>query len=490
MKPQAHIIGAGPAGLTAARELADAGWRPIVLEMSDYVGGISRTESYKGFRFDIGGHRFYTKVAEVEQIWRDVLGEHFVRRPRMSRIYYGGKFYHYPIAFFNTLGNLGIWESGLSFLSYIKARIWPRSPEETFEDWVINRFGRRLFDKFFRTYTEKVWGLSVSEIRADWAAQRIKDLSFRTAVTNALFGARKGDEIKTLINQFDYPRLGPGMMWEYFQEDVEQRGGEVRMNTKVTAIRHDDGRVHHIDVTNAQGRTEVCEVDHLISSMPLRQLVQQLDPPAPDHVMQAAGNLKYRDFIMVCLMVNQVDVFPDNWIYIHSSDVRVGRIQNFKNWSIEMVPDASQSSLGMEYFCNQGDDLWQMQDSDLIALATEELYSLGLLSNATVYDGMVIRQPKAYPVYDAHYLENLQVIREYLDTMENLQTVGRNGMHRYNNQDHSMLTGLLAARNLLGENHDLWVVNTERSYYETFQVDGSTEHDPQTQYARLAPSDP
>ena len=468
------IIGGGPAGLTAAYELTKAGKRAVVLEQGTRVGGISRTEEYKGYRFDIGGHRFYTKVTEVEDLWYEVMGDDFQVRPRLSRIRYDGKFFSYPLDFMDTFKKLGAYESFLSFVSYLRSNMFPHHPEETFEHWVTNRFGRRIFDKFFRSYTEKVWGIPVSEIRADWAAQRIKDLSFKTAVVNAI-RRPQGTEIKSLINQFDYPPLGPGMMWERFAERVEQGGGEVQMQKRATELRREGNRVTHVSVTDINRNKETVEVDEVISSMPLHKLIQSITPAPPQAVLDAADRLKYRDFMVVCLIIDQTELFPDNWIYIHEPEVKVGRIQNFKNWSMDMVADPSMTSLGMEYFCNEGDEFWNKDDDDLIAIATKEVGKLGLADSSKVIDGCVIRQLKAYPVYDHEYQINIDILQDYLSGIENLQTVGRNGLHRYNNQDHSMLTAMLAARNLLGEKHDVWAVNTERSYSESFVVDENEE---------------
>ncbi|MBD1886996.1 FAD-dependent oxidoreductase [Microcoleus vaginatus] len=465
------IVGAGPAGLTAAYELVKQGIIPVVLEKGDKVGGIARTETYKGYRFDIGGHRFYTKVEAVQQLWQEVLGNEFIKVPRLSRIFYRGKFFNYPISAFNTLFNLGIIESALIILSYLKVRIWPLTEEKTFEQWVINRFGERLYKTFFKTYTEKVWGIPCSEIQADWAAQRIKGLSLTTAIINALFGS---NDTKTLIKEFDYPALGPGMMWEKFAEAVENKDGKVYLDTKVISFEREGNKIKSI-TAEQNGELVQYSADNFITSMPISALVARMKPQPPEEVLHAARSLKYRDFLIVSLIVNRKDLFPDNWIYIHSPEVKVGRIQNFKNWSAALVPDASKSCLGMEYFCSVGDEVWEMSDAQLIELATRELVGLGLATTAEVEDGVVIRQPKAYPVYDGEYRGHLQVLEGFVKGIENLQTIGRNGMHRYNNQDHSMLTGMLAVRNILGEKHDLWDVNTERSYYEDFSVDRSKE---------------
>ncbi|WP_404788848.1 FAD-dependent oxidoreductase [Altericista sp. CCNU0014] len=463
------IIGAGPAGLTAGYELLKQGKKVTIVEQSDRVGGISRTETYKGYRFDIGGHRFFTKVEEVQQFWKEILGNEFIKVPRLSRIYYEGKLYDYPLSITNTLSNLGLWRSFLILLSYLQAKLRSKlgliPDPETFEDWVINCFGDRLYRTFFKVYTEKVWGISCDQIRADWAAQRIQGMSLKRAVINAIWGSQNA---KSLIKEFDYPTFGPGMMWERCQEKIEQQQGSVQLHTTVQRVERQGSRVKSVTVHRGDGE-ETISADHFISSIPVTALLRQLDPPAPPEVLEAARGLKYRDFLIVALVVNQEQLFPDNWIYIHSPEFKVGRIQNFKNWSPCMVPDASKTSLGMEYFCGEGDELWELSDRELINLASREAAALQLGVNIKdVEDGAVIRQRKAYPVYDGEYSQHLQVIQDYLATFENLQTVGRNGMHRYNNQDHSMLTAMLAVRNLAGEKHNLWNVNVERSYQEEF----------------------
>lgn len=467
------IVGAGPAGLTAAYDLSKHGVSSIVLEQSDKVGGISRTETYKGYRFDIGGHRFFTKVAVVNELWQEVMGADFIKVPRMSRIYYQGKYFSYPLDVFNTLTNLGLYESVRMVLSYLKIKVMPIAEEQNLQQWVSNRFGRRLFLAFFKTYTEKVWGIPCDQIQADWAAQRIQGLSLKKAVLNAVFGT---NNTKTLIKEFDYPVLGPGMMWEKFQAAINQRGSEVAMNTRVVRIERQGQKVQSV-VVQQENDPELVTLtaDHFISSLPITVLVQRLDPPAPPEVLEAARGLNYRAFMLVSLIVSRPHLFPDNWIYIHSPEVKVGRIQNFKNWSPAMVPDASKTCLGMEYFCTQDDEMWRKSDTELIQIATQELEQLGLAKTSEIEDGVVIRQPKAYPVYDQEYPQHLKVLQNYLSTFENLQTVGRNGMHRYNNQDHSMLTGLMAAKNILGYDYNLWDVNTERSYAEEFTTSRSDQ---------------
>jgi protoporphyrinogen oxidase len=462
------VIGAGPAGLTAARELAQQGRSVVVLEQAGIVGGLARTESYKGFHFDMGGHRFFTKVDEVQKIWQQVLGSDFLRRPRLSRIYYDGRFFHYPLKPLNALAGLGLWRALLVVLSYLRWQLFPYMEERTFEQWVTNRFGRRLFLTFFKTYTEKVWGIPCSELRAEWAAQRIKDLSLRSAVV-AMF-VKPRTTIKTLIEEFDYPRLGPGMMWRATADEIRRAGGEVRLGAEVIEIRRTGRRVDGVVVTGPRGEEPV-RGDQFLSSMPVTELVLRLSPPAPDAVREAARRLTYRDFLTVCLIVDRPDPFPDNWIYVHSPEVKVGRIQNFRSWSPDMVPDPTKGSLGLEYFCSEGDALWTMADAELIRLGKEELERIGLARASEISDGCVFRVPKAYPVYDADYREHLDTVRGFVDGLENLQTIGRNGLHRYNNQDHAMLTGLLAVRNLEGgARHDLWSVNTEPEYHEEIGI--------------------
>jgi protoporphyrinogen oxidase len=355
-------------------------------------------------------------------------------------------------------------------LSYFKARLKPIEPERSFEDWVVNRFGRMLFEIFFKTYTEKVWGMPTNQISADWAAQRIKGLSLVGAVMNALFAPfkkGKGEVIKTLIDQFHYPRLGPGQMWEAARDRIVKAGGGVHMDRKAVSIEHDGKAVTSVLAQDGQGRLTRYHGSHFLSTMPVRQLVQALSPAPPPEVIEAANSLKYRDFLTVVLIVEGQDVFPDTWIYIHDPDVKLGRIQNFRNWSPDLVPDASRSSLGLEYFCFEGDNLWNMPDDQLIKLGKDEITRIGLVTADRVKDGCVVRMPKAYPVYDDAYQQHLATIRAWLSSLGNLELAGRNGMHKYNNQDHSMMTALLAARNIMGVGaYDTWKVNTDAEYHE------------------------
>lgn len=463
------IIGGGPAGLTAAYELAQAGMSSVVLEKDAVLGGIARTVNYKGYRFDIGGHRFFTKVPAVEEFWRAVLADgEFLRRQRLSRIYYNKKFFFYPLRAWNALTGLGLWNSVRILVSYVWAQIFPIQPERTFEQWVTNRFGARLYQTFFKSYTEKVWGIPCDQISAEWAAQRIKGLSLLAALKNALL--QQPNTIKTLIDAFDYPRLGPGQMWETVAKIVQERGHEIRYGAAVEKIHWDGKRVAGVEIDGAMETGE-----HYLSSMPLRELIDKLSPAAPEVVRQAAAGLHYRDFLTVALISNRRDVFPDNWIYIHDPDVKMGRIQNFKNWSPDMVPDQSKTCLGLEYFCFEGDGLWSMPDAELIELAKRELEQVGLVRAEEVEDGTVVRMPKAYPVYDGAYVEHLTVVREFLSSIENLQVIGRNGMHKYNNQDHSMYTAMLAVKNIRGGHYNLWQVNADAEYHEELSRLESTQ---------------
>jgi protoporphyrinogen oxidase len=461
---QVIVIGGGPAGLTAAYELTRYGVPPYILEKNNRVGGLARTENYKGYLFDLGGHRFFTKSEQVMKLWHDVLTEELLTRPRLSRIYYKKRFFYYPLRPLNALIGLGLFESVLILLSYIRWQLFPYRQEDTFEQWVTNRFGRRLFRTFFKTYTEKVWGIPCSELRAEWAAQRIKDLSLRTALLSMFFRPRK--TIKTLIERFEYPRLGPGMMWNTFRRRIEEGGGTVLMNSDVVRVQRTCNRIDRV-VVSCNGREEMLTGTDFISSMPVTEFIKKLDPPAPPEVREAADKLRYRDFLTVCLIVNKPELFPDNWVYVHDPQVQIGRIQNFKNWSPDMVPDSGKTCLGLEYFCTEGDALWTRPDADLIELGKREVDRIGLACAADIVDGCVVRVPKSYPVYDSDYRGYLATIRRFVDRLENFQTIGRNGLHRYNNQDHAMLTGILAVRNLLfGEANDLWSVNTDQEYHE------------------------
>ena len=460
------VVGAGPAGLTAAYRLAGEGVTCRVLEADSVVGGISRTVERDGWRFDIGGHRFFTKVPAVERLWFEILGrEEFLRRPRRSRIHYRGAMFDYPLRAFNALSGLGLVEAARCMLSYAWAQVRPAGDQTHFEGWTTSRFGSRLYRIFFKTYTEKVWGMPATEIQADWAAQRIKNLSLLRAVVNACLPRRGRTDVTSLIEEFNYPRLGPGMMWERAHQLVTDAGSSVELGTRVTGVRRAGGRAVAV-ITDHNGEARELAADHVISSMPLGELVLALDPPAPAAVRDAALRLRHRDFLTVALVVPEDQAFPDNWIYIHDPEVEVGRIQNYGSWSPDMVRPGF-TCLGMEYFVSQGDRLWEMADGELVTLATDELRRLRLVRPDAVRGGHVVRMPKAYPVYDTGYQERVAVIRDWLsDAVPNVHPVGRNGMHRYNNQDHSMLTAMLTVENILGADHDVWAVNVDEDYHE------------------------
>ena len=473
------VIGAGPAGLTAAYELAKRGAAVRVFEADGVVGGISRTVERDGWRFDIGGHRFFTKVAAVERLWHEILpDDDFLLRPRMSRIYYRGGLFDYPLRAVNALRNLGVWEAVRCVASYARARVRPPKDQSNFEGWVSARFGWRLYSIFFKTYTEKVWGMPASTLQADWAAQRIKNLSLSKAVVNALLPRRNRKDVTSLIEEFQYPKYGPGMMWERCAQLVEKLGGSVVTGAWVAAVHRDPHtrRAIAVEVETADGQVREA-VDHVISSMPISELVLAMRPPAPEHVRACAADLRYRDFLTVALVVPAEYSFPDNWIYIHDPAVRVGRIQNFGSWSPYLVKDG-RTCLGLEYFVFEDDETWRRPDAELVTLATAELERLGLVAPGVVESGYVVRMPKAYPVYDERYQGNVDVIRTWLASeVRNVHPVGRNGMHRYNNQDHSMVTAMLTVENIVcGAQHDVWSVNVEQDYHE----DGSTADNDRT----------
>ena len=475
MKTTVAIIGAGPAGLTAAYLLSKNNVDATVLEADPvYVGGISRTATYKGFHFDIGGHRFFSKSKAVEDFWTEILPNDMLIRPRSSRIFYDGKFFGYPLKAFEALIKLGIVRSILCVLSWLKAKLFPVRNPNNFEDWVSNQFGKRLFNTFFKSYTEKVWGMSCKEISADWAAQRIKGLSLGSAIKNALIPQRyNGDRskvIKTLINSFRYPRRGPGMMWEVCAEKTKAMGGQIEMGCKVTGCSYDQTTsTWNLSFQDRHGNAKTVTAEHVISSAPMRELVRGIRPAVSDEAKRAADSLKYRDFLTVMLILKERHVFDDNWIYIHDPSVKVGRIQNFRSWSPEMVPDPDKACYGLEYFCFEHDGLWDSKDDELIELAKRELIQIGLAREGDVVDGCVVRQKKAYPVYDDDYAKHVATIREELDARyPNLHLVGRNGMHKYNNQDHAMMTAMLCVENILADAklYDLWEVNQDAEYHE------------------------
>jgi protoporphyrinogen oxidase len=460
------VIGAGPAGLTAAYVLAKAGLsRIMVLEADDTVGGIARTVKYRGFRFDIGGHRFFTKIQPVADLWREILGPEFISVPRLSRIHYNGRFFNYPLKPSNALRGLGPITAIRIVLSYLKWHYRPYPVEENFEQWVTNRFGKLLYEIFFKTYTEKVWGLPCTEIRAEWAAQRIEGLSLARAIVNATALHARAGPIKSLIHEFEYPRLGPGQMWEACRDRIVERGHPVLLQHYVDACHVTAGRMTAVHAQTPEG-PKIFEAEHVISTMPIRSLVRAITPATPDRIRRAAEGLQYRDFLVVALILKKEKLFRDNWIYVHTPGVHVGRIQNFNNWSPAMVPVPGMTCLGMEYFCFKGDGLWESTNEALIARAAAELEALGLGSRSDVVDGTVMRMPNAYPIYDSTYKGHVATVREFIDPIANLHTVGRNGMHQDNNQDHSMLAALLSVANMQGASHDPWDTNTGFEYHE------------------------
>jgi protoporphyrinogen oxidase len=478
------VIGGGPAGLTAGYLLAKAGVPVTVYEADpEYVGGISRTVRYKGFRFDIGGHRFFSKSRAVEDFWTEILPDDMLERPRSSRIYYDGKFFSYPLRGAEALVKLGPVEAARCVLSYARARAFPISNPRSFEDWVTNEFGDRLFRIFFKTYTEKVWGMTCQEISADWAAQRIKGLNLATAVANALLPkpkpGRRSDVVKTLIDSFRYPRHGPGMLWEACAAKMVAMGGRLEMGCSATGFSWDpSAREWTVSVRRQDGTTHEARAGHVISSAPLSILDRALSPALSTAAAAAVRELRYRDFITVALMVRDRDAFDDNWIYIHEPRVKVGRIQNFKSWSPEMVPDPTLSCYGLEYFCFEHDELWNSSDVALVDLAVRELAWIGLVRKEDVVDGCVVRQPRAYPVYDDGYAARIETIRsELARSFPTFHPVGRNGMHKYNNQDHAMMTAMLTVKNILaGKNvHDVWRVNQDAEYHEAGAAGGERD---------------
>lgn len=458
------IIGGGPAGLAAAHSLGERNIPVVVLEKEAQVGGLCKTIEYKGFRCDIGGHRFFTKNKEVQTLWNRTLGDDFLVRPRLSRIYYRGKFFYYPLKISNALQGLGLYESMRLVFSYCKFRLFPVTPEKTFEDWVTNRFGQVLYSIFFKTYTEKVWGIPCTQLSADWAAQRIRNLSLFRALLNAM-GVGRNRKVASLIEQFHYPPLGPGQMYETMTDRIKRLGGKVRNNQEVVEIQHAQGQVTAVSSLEAGGKN-IWPASHCFSSMPITELVQKMWPPAPEMVIKAVMSLRYRSIITVNLLLNRPAPLPDNWIYLHAPEVKAARLQLFQNWSPFMVPADGRGSISLEFFCFEGDELWQMTDAALIRLAKEDLMRLGVVDVSEVFDGFVVRYAKAYPIYEDDYYKHLHIIKDWLSQFSNLYCIGRYGQFRYNNMDHSIMTAFLAVRRMLGDDVDPWSVNAEAEYLE------------------------
>lgn len=527
----AVLIGAGPAGLTAALELLRrTGVMPIVLEKSQYIGGISRTVNYKGNRIDIGGHRFFSKSDRVMQWWLDVMpieatadrdlvlayqGKRralvnsaatpdsrqtdrvMLVRERKSRIYFLRKFFEYPLKLnAATLRALGALRTLRIGFSYARAAVIQIKPERTLQDFFINRFGVELYRTFFKSYTEKVWGVPCDEISAEWGAQRIKGLSLTKALAHYAGKIwRRGEDLDqkstetSLIEKFLYPKFGPGQLWEHVASEIVERGGKIHKGWTVNSLITAGDRVTAVAATDEQGVRHTIEADYVFSTMPVKELIPALDCEAPANVREVCDGLMYRDFITVGLLLDRMKIaddsrksklLADNWIYIQEPDVLVGRLQIFNNWSPHMVADPSKIWVGLEYFCNETDSLWKLPDAEMIALASAELAKLGMIDAADVADGTVIRMEKTYPAYFGSY-SRFDEIRDYVDRFENLFLVGRNGMHKYNNQDHSMLTAMIAVDNIaagITEKGNLWAVNTEMEYHEESRTPSTPELTP------------
>lgn len=467
------VIGAGPSGLAAAREATRYGASVMVLERLDRVGGLARTIPHKGSRFDIGPHRFFTKNEEVQSLFVEVSGQDLVRVPRLTRIYYRGKYFDYPLTPANALFGLGLANSVGVAGSYARSRLRRLTSDveiRNFEDWIVDRFGHRLYRTFFKTYTEKVWGIPCTQIGADWAAQRIKGLSLTTAVVKAFFKSRSGT-IKTLVDEFMYPRLGAGQLYEKMAGEIQRKGGAVVTDVAVHQVLRRGFRVEAVLAGMDGGaRPERIEARHFLSSAPLTELLEMMVPPPPPDVLRACRALRYRHHIGVNLEVRGTP-FPDNWIYVHSPEVRMARIANYRTFSPAMAAGADVSPLTVEYFASPGDGVWERSDEALIDLAVAELSRMDLTRPADIRDGFVVRSEKAYPIIEQGYERHIATIRGWLAAFENLLPIGRSGMFKYNNQDHAMATGLLAARTVLGLGRfDPWNVNIDAEYHEAAAV--------------------
>jgi protoporphyrinogen oxidase len=454
------ILGAGPAGLSAAYELATRNIPAVVLEKNPQAGGLLRTLRRNGFLLDIGGHRFLSRNPEINALWLKLLGSNLLRVKRKSSLFYRGQYFSYPLKAFDVLKKFGPWETLRCLASYLVSKIFPASDPARFEGWMIRRFGRRLYSIFFKAYTEKVWGIPCSELSGDWADQRIQNVSLGKTVRKAVKLART-DRFKTFAEDFFYPAFGPGQLCDALREAAEKKNCLYRLGLSVEEIRHSGNKVTDILVCDPAGKKEILPGDFFLSSLPVPELIRKFRPLPPPLVLAAANGLTFRSFIVVYLILEVENLFPDQWLYVHDPEVRIGRIQNYKNWSGSMVPDPSKTSLGIEYFAKEGDSFWNLSDADLRNLALSELAKLGFSVKDRLLDSFVARIPNAYPLYAPNYREHLSALRAYLETFPNLQTLGRGGLFRYDNIDHAMLTGLAAARNLLGERHDLWALDPD-----------------------------
>jgi protoporphyrinogen oxidase len=461
------IVGGGPSGIAAALEATRNGASATVIERLDRVGGLARTIDFQGCRFDVGPHRFFTLNPEVHDLFVDVCGPDVCRVSRLTRIFYNRKYFDYPLTPINALFGMGMGTSLRILASYLAARVRrvaTRRPIVSFEDWIVDRFGRRLFETFFKTYTEKVWGISCRDISADWAAQRIKGLSLLAAVTSVVRPRRK--VIKTLVDEFLYPRRGAGQLYEKMEAMVIAGGGTVLKNAEIVGIERDGFRVTSVLHRGGDGVERSLSGDYYLSSAPLTDLVQQIRPALPDAVLAAARSLRYRNHVGVNLVLRGQSPFPDNWIYVHSPDVRMARISDYRNFSAEMTSAPDIHALTVEYFCFADDDIWTSDDETLTALAMAELRRMGI-SHGALVGSFVVRSAKAYPVIEVGCEARIEVIKACLDRFENLLPIGRSGMFKYNNQDHAMATGLYAARTALGKGHfDPWLVNIDGVYLE------------------------
>lgn len=461
-----YILGAGPAGLAAAYTLTQKGQSVVVVERDARVGGLAKSFEYQGFILDFGPHRFFTKIAPVLKLWDEVLGEDQVTVNRLTRIYYGGKYFSYPLKAAESLMALGSVESAKIIASYLKIRLFPHPHAKNFAQWVTNRFGKRLFEIFFEGYTEKLWGIPCTEISADWAAQRIKGLSLLKAARNALFG--NDGKVKTLIDRFQFPRYGSGQLYEKISDYLRSQNQSVLLNTEVVQVHHKNSQIAQVTLKNRQtGEEETVSCGGVISSIPINHLLQQINSPPPAPVTTAAKSLKFRNTILVYLIVESSQLFPDNWLYINEPSVQLGRVTNFRNWSPDMLPNRHQTPICCEYWCNFDEPMWQQPEAELVARAERELRQIGLLHDEKVSSGFIVRLPRTYPIYAGNYKQAIATIQSYLKQFQNLQLVGRYGAFKYNNQDHSLLMGVLAAENVFSPGkHDLWSVNSDNEYQE------------------------
>lgn len=453
-KKEAVIIGAGPAGLTAGTELLRLdNVNVTVLERDNIIGGLARTNDYKGYRYDIGPHHFITDSEEVMTWWLDLMGDDFHPHKRFTRIYYNNHFFNYPLEPFNVITGLSLVECIRSVMSYAKARLFPIKNPKTFQDWISNRFGSRLFGMFFKTYTEKVWGIPCDKISSDWAAQRIKGFSLGHAIFYAFFGRFfKKNVPRTIQDTFYYPSLGSGTLWERAAERLTKMGGEILLGQQVSKIEHDHTKITAVAALQSDGFERRFAGDDFFSTMPLQALIKSLSPQPPAEVVEAAKALQYRGLITINLVIDKSKIIPDHWLYVHEKSVRMGRIGNMNNFSVKMVADEKHTALSLEYFAFVNEPFWQLSEKELVKIGAAELEKLNLVKASDVIDGMVVKTSEAYPVYDQNYHKHLGIVLGYLKHFKNLHLMGRNGMHRYNNMDVAMLSALHAVKEYTKQN--------------------------------------